>query len=53
MARYQYLTDINKKVELVREEYHTRWYQNTIYRAEAIVLLELLKVLERKGRHIS
>jgi len=33
--------------------YYKKWEYNTSYVAEAIVLLELLEVLERKGKHIK
>ena len=42
------------EVDLENHEiYHKRWYQNTSGAAEVLILLELIKVIERKGRNIN
>ena len=33
--------------------YHKNWIGNTIIEVETIILLELIEVIERKGRHIT
>ena len=43
------IIDINKETKLENVLYHKEWRKNMIKSAEAIVLLELVKVFERKG----
>jgi len=45
----------NESNELLLQNhlYHKEWENNTIVGAEAITLLELIEVIERKGRGIS
>ena len=43
----------NKSFELSNTFYHKNWSENTHVGAEAIALLELLEVVQRKGRNIS
>ena len=45
----------NESNELLLQNhmYHKEWENNTIVRAEAITLLELIEVIERKERRIS
>ena len=47
------ITDINRKEEIHNTLYHKEWNINTIKGAEAIVMLELLMVIERKGKNIE
>jgi len=47
------ISDIEKKFKISNEMYHKRWRDNTSGSAEVIVMLELITVLERRGRHIN
>ena len=47
------LTDTKRTFEISNELYHKRWGDNTPGVAEFLVLLELITVIERRGRHIS
>ena len=47
------LMNKNQNKELSNELYYEKQIHNTVYLAEAIVLLELVKVLERKRYHIN
>ena len=46
-------TDLQKNFKQERMLYHKNWEDNTSGCAEVIVLLELITVLEKKGRHIN
>jgi len=47
------ITNKEKTTELKNTLYHKCWNDNTCKGVEAIVLLELIEVIERKGWHIS
>ena len=47
------ISDIDKNYKISNEMYHMRWRENTAGSAEVIVMLELITVLERRGRHIN
>ena len=47
------ITDTEKKFEVCNELHHKKWEDNTSGVAEVIVLLELITVLERRGRRIT
>ena len=47
------ISDTNRKFEISNEMYHKRWRENTSGSAEVLVMLELITVLERRGRHIN
>ena len=47
------LTDVEKSFKYENILYHKYWKDNVPGSAEVIVLLELISVLERKGRHIE
>ena len=46
-------TDLQKNFKQERILYHKNWEDNTSGCAEVIVLLELITMLEKKGRHIN
>ena len=43
----------NKLFELSNTLYHKNWLENTRVGVEVITFLELLEVIQRKGRNIS
>jgi len=47
------MADKEKTFQISNEIYHKRWRDNTAGAAEVIVMLELLTVLERRGKHIK
>ena len=47
------MSDIERSFEIKNEIYHKRWRENTSGSAEVLVMLELMTVLERRGRHIN
>ena len=47
------ISDKNKSFEKEHVLYHKRWIENNSDVAEVLVLLELLEVIEAKGRHIN
>ena len=53
MSGYWCIRDINKQLLMCNTMYHKQWQDNTVVGAESIVLLELMEILERKGRHID
>ena len=53
MSGFWYLLDIILEIEISKEVCHKNWNTNTFRDTEAIVLLELLEVLERKGQYIN
>ena len=53
MARYWFIIDIDQEIKLEKEVYYKKWNNNIVVKAEAITLLELLEIIERKDRHIS
>ena len=50
---YQIITNLAKTSELENRLYSKLWYYNTLYGGEAIILLKLIEVLHRKGKHIN
>jgi len=52
MARFWYIKDSENKSLLQNLIYHREWQNNSTEEAEAITLLELMEVIERKGKHI-
>ena len=52
MIGYWCLTNVNQEFESYREIYHKKWENNTNGGTKVAILLELLEVLEHKGRHI-
>ena len=53
MGGYWIISNENKSFKKENELYHKRWIENNSGVAEVIVLLELLEVIEAKGRHID
>ena len=53
MAGYWIIRNKSNELLLQNHMYHKEWENNTIVGAEAITLLELIEVIERKGRGIS
>ena len=53
MGGYQIIVDINFQRLLSNKVYHQRWEENISEVAEVITLLELIIVIEIKGRHIG
>ena len=53
MTGYWCIRDAKKQLLSKNSMHHKQWQNNTSAGAEAVVLLELMEILERKGRHIS
>ena len=53
MAGYWTMQDLNQELLLHHHVYHKEQNENMVVRAEAITLLELIKIVERKGRGIT
>jgi hypothetical protein len=47
------MLNVNKRELLSNQLYHKHWIDNTTGIAEVIILLELITVIERKGRGIE
>ena len=47
------ITNNDKRVRTENVLYHKKWEKNTPGMAEVIILLELITVLEKKGRHMQ
>ena len=52
MGGHWILTNRSQSFELENTLYHKNWQDNTCVGAEAIVLLELMEVIKRKGQNI-
>ena len=53
MAGHWCMKDLQQQMLESSTMFHKEWKCNTIVGAEAIVLLQMLEVIERKGRHIT
>ena len=53
MGRCLIISDENKSFKKEHVLYHKKWIDNNSGVAEVIVLLQLLEVIEAKGRHIN
>ena len=53
MSSMWIISDIDQNFEISNDMYHKRWRDNTAGSAEVIMMLELMTVLERRGRHIN
>ena len=53
MGRCWIIANVEKKELISNELYHKEWEHNTSESAEVIVLLELITLLEKKGKGIS
>ena len=53
MGGYWIFTSTTKAFEIKNTLYHKYWAENTCVGAEAIVLLELIHMIEKKGRDIT
>ena len=50
---YQIIANYQSKNLFKNETYHQQWKDNTSSVAEVIILLKLITVLEKKGKHIN
>ena len=50
---YWKITNLQQSVSLQHGIYHKNWIGNTIIEAETITLLELIELIERRGRYIT
>ena len=53
IEEYWIVTDINQEEKIQNTLYYKEWKSNIIKGAEVIIILELLIVLERRGRNIE
>ena len=52
MGGYWIIINKEQTIEVKNTLFHKNWDDNTYKGAEAIILLELIEVIEKKGRHI-
>ena len=52
MGGYQYITDKEKAYKIKNKLFSIQWHDNTPKAAESVTLLDLIKVILIKSRHI-